>query len=171
MKKMTYNLTNLKKIAAALSAAGLSGNTLFLALSQVAHETGGFNDKKITTHNNPAGITWINKKTIQLNATKGNPLPEAPKYHYAKFATLKDWANDFIRIVGKKLRSATSPADYAAKLKAGKYYTDTVKNYSKALEGHFKKVTQGAQKEKGHKMPLSILLIIAVAIFLYKSRR
>ncbi len=166
---MTYNLDNLKKIATALNAAGLKGNTLYLALAQVAHETGGFNDKKITTHNNPAGITWINKKTIQLNATKGNPLPEAPKYHYAKFATLKDWANDYLRIVGKKLRSATSPADYATKLKSGKYYTDTVKNYSKALDGHFKKITTGVQKESGHKVSFPIVVIIGIALFIFAT--
>jgi hypothetical protein len=168
---MTYNLTNLKKIAAALTAAGLSGNTLLLALAQVAHETGGFNDKKITTHNNPAGITWINKKTIQINATKGNALPEAPKYHYAKFATLKDWANDFMRIVGKKLRSASSATDYATKLKAGGYYTDTIKNYSKALEGHFKKVTQSSQATNKKESPAPIVIIIGLVILLYISHR
>ena len=164
---MTYNLTNLRKISAALTAAGLSGNTLLLALAQVAHETGGYNDKKIDTHNNPAGIIYINKKTIQINATKGNPLPEAPKYHYAKFATLKDWANDFIRIVGKKLRSATTAEDYATKLKAGRYYTDTLKNYSNALKGHLKKISTGIQKAEKDKPAAPILFIIGFAVLAY----
>ena len=116
------NIDNARKVAAALSAAGLSGNTLVMALAQVAHETAGFKDSKIITHNNASGITFANNPKKQLNATKGNPLPESPKYNYAKFGTLNDWAKDYLRIVGSSLKKSTDSAQYALRLANQKYY-------------------------------------------------
>ena len=163
------NQDNLKKVAAALSNAGLSGNTLVLALAQVAHETGGFNNAKITTHNNASGITFINKPTKQLNATKGNPLPEAPKYNYAKFATLNDWAKDYLRLVGKSLKNSPDSNSYALKLADQKYYEvssrypNAIKNYSAGLANWYSKL----QKTTIPTATKSIIPLAIVAIALY----
>lgn len=160
------NQDNLKKVAAALSNAGLSGNSLVLALAQVAHETGGFNNAKITTHNNASGITFINNSKKQPNATRGNPLPEAPKYNYAKFATLNDWANDYLRLVGNNLKKSADTAQYALRLAKQKYYEvsprfpDAIKNYSAGLANWYSKLQKTIpQTTTGGILPLAILAI------------
>lgn len=163
------NQDNLKKVAAALSNAGLSGNSLVLALAQVAHETGGFNNAKIATHNNASGITFINNPKKQPNATRGNPLPEAPKYNYAKFATLNDWAKDYLRLVGNNLKKSTDTAQFALKLADQKYYEvsprypNAIKNYSAGLSNWYAKL----QKTIPTTTTISIIPLAIVAISLY----
>ena len=138
-KEVKININNFNAIKKALMNAGLTGNKLLLALAQVGHETGGYTNEKIKTHNNASGITFINNPTKQKNATRGNPLPEAPKYAYAKFDTLNDWANDYLRLVGKSLNSSSDPNTYAKKLASQRYYEvsarypNAVSNYTKGL--------------------------------------
>jgi hypothetical protein len=157
---MPYNLNNLSKIANALKGAGLTGNALALALAQAAHESANFNDPKIITHNNASGITWSNRAS-QKNATKGNPLPEAPKYNYARFATLTDWAKDYLRIVKKSLLSSNTPGEFATKLKEQKYYTAPLALYAKALQNQLKAVQNQISKIKPTTIPIVPLLVFA----------
>ncbi len=135
---MAYNLSNAKLVLNALIAAGAPSQVLPFLLAQVAHETGNFNSKVFTANNNASGIMFINKPLKQKNASKGLPYPKKEgKYFYANFATLKDWAVDYLRIIGKLPMQAISLPDYAAKLRARGYYTDTVQNYSNGLKTHF----------------------------------
>jgi hypothetical protein len=130
----------MKLISSALIRAGLSYSNLLLALSQIAHESGGFNNKKIQTHNNPSGITYNGQK----NATRGNVLPEtihkSKKYYYAKFNTLNDWAKYYIKLVGNSLKQSTTPKQFAENLKSQGYYQDPVGVYSDSLTSAAKNI-------------------------------
>jgi hypothetical protein len=142
----TYNKTNFFRVLKALANQGYTGKPLLLALSQTAVETNGFKDEKITSHNNPSGITFINKPTKQKNATKGRILPESPKYNYAKFNTIDDWAVDYNRLVGSAIKSSSDTTSYAQKLADKKYYEvsarypNAVANYSRNLQFHLKNI-------------------------------
>ena len=150
---MEYNLNNLKKIAFALQKAGATGKEFVFLLCQVGHETGDFASNVFLTHTNASGITWANKP-YQLNATKGEPLKENPKYHYARFKTLKDWAVDFRRITRKSTTQAGSLAEYAALLKQQKYYRDPVEVYANGLQNAFKKLSVIYTKLTGNTLVL-----------------
>lgn len=147
---MSYNIENAKKVLVALVQAGAKPSMLPLLMSQVAVETGNFDSNQFRINNNASGITYSTSGR-QKNASRGNPLPikEQPlvggkrviKYYYAKFPTLKDWAVDYLRIVNRSVTTATDVVDYAKKLKAQRYYADTLENYIKAIQGHFKRLT------------------------------
>lgn len=145
-KKVVYNKANFLKIMKALANQGYSGKSLLLALAQSAVETSGFKDDKITSHNNPSGITFSNNPTRQKNATRGRKLPESPKYNYAKFNTLDDWAVDYNRIVGKSMKASTDSASYAKNLANQSYYEvsarypNAIKDYTANLDFHLKNI-------------------------------
>lgn len=166
------NQDNLKKVAAALSNAGLSGNTLVLALAQVAHETAGFNNQKIATHNNASGIVFANNPKKQLNATRGNPLPEAPKYNYAKFATLTDWAKDYLRIVGTNLKKSADTSQYALRLANQKYYEvsprypNAIKNYSAGLANWYSKLQKSIPSTTTTAATILPFAIVLISLYL-----
>lgn len=135
---MAYNLNNAKRVLNALINAGANPVIIPFLMAQIAHETGDFDSKVFRENNNASGIMFINKSK-QKNATKGNAFPSKEGNHfYANFATLKDWAVDYLRIIGNTPQKATSLNDYAQKLKNNGYYTDTVSNYANALNAHFK---------------------------------
>lgn len=146
---MSYNIDNAKKVLVALVQAGAKPSMLPLLMSQVAVETGDFDSNQFRINNNASGITFSTSGK-QKNATRGNPLPmrEQPivngkrviKYYYAKFPTLKDWAIDYLRIVNRSVTTATDVVDYAKKLKAQRYYADTLQNYIRAIQGHFERL-------------------------------
>jgi len=169
----SYNPNNANLVAASLQKAGLSGNKLSLALAQVAHETGGFTNAKIKTHNNASGITFINNPTKQKNAKQGNPLPESPKYHYAKFDTLDDWAKDYLRIVGSALNSSSSADEYAKKLAAKKYYEvssrypNAVANYSKNLQYWANKIKVGVSDHP----VIAVIPVLIIGVILYLIKK
>lgn len=150
MAKATYNKDNFFKILKALVSVGYTGKDLLFALAQSAHETSGFTNDKITSHNNPSGITFANNPSKQKNATQGRVLPEwkdkPKKYYYAKFNTLNDWAVDYNRIIGKALKSSADTTTYAQNLaKQGYYevssrYPKAIQNYSDGLLFHLKNI-------------------------------
>jgi len=136
---MAYNSSNAKLVLNALISAGAPAQVLPFLMSQVAHETGNFNSRVMKANNNASGIMFINKPLKQKNATRGLPYPKKEgKYWYANFASLTDWARDYLRIVGKLPMQAVSLPDYAAKLRQRGYYTDSLSNYTKGLKIHFK---------------------------------
>jgi len=138
---MSYPIDRVKKIIAALRAAGAKEQTIPYLLAQCAHETGAFKSNVFNTDTNASGIMFINKPTKQKNATRGSKYPaNEGKYNYARFATLKDWAVDYLRILGNTAASSKNLTDFAAKLKARKYYTDSVNNYANGLKAHTKQL-------------------------------
>lgn len=143
---MAYNVNNAKQVLAALMAAGASPTVVPFLLSQVAHETGNFDSRVYRENNNASGIMFINNPTRQKNASRGRafpqrewPSPTRPLY-YANFATLKDWAIDYLRIIGKTPQTATNLTQYATLLKNRGYYTAPLADYAKALNVHYTKL-------------------------------
>jgi len=124
----------------ALVAAGCPAAFLPLALAQAAVETAGFNSNVSATDNNLSGIMYIGKPSVQKNAVQGSAFPpnESKTAHYARFASVQDWAVDYLRILsidkgaGRPIDS-TNTADLAATLKANGYYTATQSSYAAAL--------------------------------------
>lgn len=120
----------------------LNDKQRLFALAQLLHETGNkFNTGIARADNNFTGIKWINKP--YQNATRGSLAPaservkplSAPINYYAHFANTAAWAKDYARILnsGSKPLQANNIADFAARLKRNKYYTDSVSNYAKGL--------------------------------------
>lgn len=143
---MAYNIPNAQKVMQALAAAGAAPTIMPFLMAQVAHETGTFNSRVLVENNNASGIMFINNPTRQRNATRGRafprnewPAPNKPLY-YANFATLKDWAVDYLRIVGKTPQTAKNLTQYATLLKNRGYYTAPLAAYAKALEVHYNKL-------------------------------
>jgi hypothetical protein len=147
--------------------AGLvPANVLPYIVAMVAHETGDFKSKLLYDHNNATGITFANKPALQKNATKGRPLPEAPAYNYAKFATLKDWAVDYIRLLNKgknKPLAATTVEDFINRLKANSYFSATVESYLTGVKKFMKKYSKLTPATTGGAVAL-ILVLVAVAL-------
>ena len=132
-----YPKETVLQIIAALRAAGAPSTAIPFMLAQIAHETNGFKSAVFKRDNNASGIMYINKPLRQKNAVRGGKYPaNEGKYFYAKFATLKDWAIDYLRIIGKTVAQSTTLLDFATKLRAKKYYTDSIANYSKGLKYH-----------------------------------
>lgn len=130
-----------------LKAAGFKEPQLNFALASLLHETGIFSKKQSLTekNNNYSGIKWINASR-QKNATKGQPVPPSerdtinpnnPLNYYAKFASIQDWANDYKRITstfGFKPILATSPEDWAHRLKLNSYFGGSESVYLSAIK-------------------------------------
>lgn len=164
-----YNISNAKKVIAALIAAGASPTVLPFLICQVAHETGDFDSRVFRQNNNASGIMWINKPLKQKNAKKGLAYPSREgRYFYAHFATLKDWAIDYLRVIGRTPQSAKNLTDYANKLRARGYYTDTSTNYARALESHRKKLIKAGLLSKpqtgGSAGIIAVIAVIAVGL-------
>jgi hypothetical protein len=170
-----YNIANAKKIIKALIEAGASPTILPFLICQVAHETGDFDSRVFRLNKNASGIMFINKPLKQKNASKGLAYPSREgRYFYANFATLKDWAIDYLRVIGRTPQSAKNLTDYANKLRARGYYTDTASNYAKALESHRKQLIKAGLLSKPQTADLGAggiiaVLIVAVGLFLIKS--
>jgi IS1 family transposase len=166
---MSINIENGKKIYKALKSAGANNTLMPILMAQVAHETGGFNSKVLQSDNNASGIMFINEPK-QKNATRGKsfPIKESKTAHYARFNTLKDWAIDFLRIIGKTPKTATSLTDYAQKLKARRYYTADTTLYAKALiswDKQLKKLDLYTTESNNLKLILPISIILGIFAF------
>jgi hypothetical protein len=109
-------------------------------VAQVAYETGDFKSKLLKDHNNASGIVYTGRAS-QKNAVKGRPLPEDGRYFYAKFATLNDWAKDYMRVLNLKAKpiQATSADDFITRLKSNGYFTAPVELYKKGFDKYLKK--------------------------------
>lgn len=166
---MKYNFENGKKIVAALLQAGAKQNALPFMLAQIAHETGGFNSRVFNSDNNASGIMFINKPARQKNATKGGTFPKKEgKYYYAHFATLKDWAVDYLRIIGNLASTSSTLLGFATSLRNKGYYTDTISNYSNGLKFHIKNVASllnSNDHTPSNNLPLIVGGLILLAYF------
>jgi hypothetical protein len=170
---MAYNTANAQRVLQALSAAGASPTVIPFLMAQVAHETGNFDSRVFRENNNASGIMFINKPN-QKNATRGRafprnewPAPNRPLY-YAHFLTLKDWAVDFLRIVGKTPQTATNLTQYATLLKNRGYYTAPLSAYAAALNSHYNKLKKAGLLDKITATGANILpLLIGFAFVAY----
>lgn len=166
---MKVNKINANKITKALIQAGAPIKSLPYILAQVSHETAGFNSKILITDNNASGIIYINKPTKQKNASKGSPFPKKEgQYNYARFATLKDWAKDYLRIIGTAAASAKSLPQFAQSLKNKGFYTDSVQNYSNGLKYNAAALTKAGIFKTAKNNGLYIAAALIGAYVLYR---
>lgn len=143
-------------------------NILPFIVAQVAHETADFKSKLLYDHNNATGITFANNKQRQKNATKGRPLPEDPRYNYAKFDSIKDWAVDYIRLINRgqnKPLNALTVDEYIERLKANNFFTATVESYKAGVKRYLKKYENIKPTKEGAGL---LLLLIGAAFLLLK---
>ena len=136
------NVEELKKL---LLSVGFPASNIDLFVAQILHETGGKIDSKLEMEgNNLTGIKYIGK-SYQRNAQAGVLSPEGNRY--AKFATLKDWAKDYKRILSlgaEKPLHATNVVDFVARLKNNAYFTDNGKNYLSGVSRHYSSLNNQA---------------------------
>ena len=134
------NLESIKllMLQKALIKAGLKDPVLKFALAQLLFETGRFTAKSkvASENNNYSGIKYLNR-TYQ-KATRGSLAPpnervsdiNSPLNYYAKFASVDDWAKDFVRIISLQRSGnlAGKPVDsislktYIDRLALNKYF-------------------------------------------------
>lgn len=140
MDTKTASKYTAKDFANLFAGIGVPANKIAWLVAQVAHETGDFKSRLLYDHNNGSGIVFTGKKT-QKNATKGRPLPENPQYNYAIFATIKDWAIDYLRILNLKTKpiAANTPDEFVNRLKANGYFTANIDAYKKSFMKYLKK--------------------------------
>lgn len=128
------NEKQFKEVAYSLLMAGVKSTQLPFVLAQIALETGWLTSRVKSTDNNLSGIKWINKPTIQKNASKGSLSPEGD--YYAKFKTVKDWAIDMVRVLsrGANALDETTATDFVDDLITNKYFTGSKADYIKAVD-------------------------------------
>ena len=137
----------LNQVYDAMVKAGLPINAIKLAVAQVMHETGVFSGKqRATSFNNYSGITYSGTKEQLNTGAKKSPLelPEAKGVYYAQYPNAVAWAKDYIRIISRNTKpiQASTPADFAYRLKQNKYYTDTLENYTKNITFYYNFLTK-----------------------------
>lgn len=111
-------------------------NVLQFATLQVMFETNGLKSHVSQADNNLSGIIFLNKPSVQLNATQGTKRPASEGGYYAHFKTQADWAKDFVRIlsIGKQPPiKATTLRDFVDRLKANHYFTANADLYYRGL--------------------------------------
>lgn len=124
--------------AMAQSVAAKTGIPAELIYGQLYHESGGFNSQLARENNNFGGLTQVefngedNKQPDGSNYYMKFDSPEKFADYYAKY--LKKYAEDGIL-------EAKTPEEYAAALKRGGYYTDSVENYTAGIKGGMSKYT------------------------------
>lgn len=119
--------------AVILKEQGKPMSQLRLLMLQAAHETGGFKSR-LSTANNLSGIKYRPKTAILGESNSGILSPEGD--YYSKFDSIDSWARRHYQIVNRgtnKPIDAQTIQDFAARLKANKYFTDTLTNYTKGL--------------------------------------
>ena len=127
-----------KKVFSALNTLPLSKTSLKLLLSQVLNETGVFSSLThvFDLNNNASGIIYTGSPGQKANgATKGSKRMSIEGGYYAKFDTLNNWAKEYYRILNKGAMplKATSPEDFATRLKQNGYFTAPLSDYKKNL--------------------------------------
>jgi hypothetical protein len=164
-KKQTTTETTAAEFARIFTGLGAPAAAVPYMVAQTAYETGDFKSKLLKDHNNASGIVWTGKAT-QKNAIKGRPLPEDPRYFYAKFDTLQDWARDYIRVLNLKTKpiQATTPEDFVKRLKANGYFSAPLEQYKKGFDKYLTKYGKIAAPSIG----IIVLLIGAAYLFLLK---
>jgi hypothetical protein len=146
-------------LLSALNDIGADPKKLPLLMRQTAHESGGFKSR-VSSVNNLTGIKWAPKSAIKGEFDSGIKSPEGN--NYSGFTDLNAWAKRYVQIINrgpKKPIEATTVTDFAERLKANKYYTDTLANYTKAL------LSWGPQIDK-LAAPITVSAVVVLLIIL-----
>ncbi|QDR80243.1 glucosaminidase domain-containing protein [Sporomusa termitida] len=124
--------------AMAQSVAAKTGIPAELIYGQLYHESGGFNSQLARENNNFGGLTQV-----EFNG-EDNKQPDGSNY-YMKFDNPEKFADYYANYLKKYaedgILEAKTPEEYAAALKRGGYYTDSVENYTAGIKGGMSKYT------------------------------
>jgi len=160
---------------------GVNSDAIPFIVSQIAFETNYFSSNSFLKDHNPAGITWnINYKTrpgTSIGISRGR---EGGNYvHFDDYTT---GSKDMIRILSKqsiygKPIDATDIIDFAQRLKANNYFTDSITVYAGGLRSINKRLDEYADltalaKKKSNltmaALPLVIIGLIAGTLLFKK---
>lgn len=130
-------------ISQALDTAGAPAASKPFIMSQVAYETGGFMSGVSQTDNNYSGIKYSPSANGDI-ASMGLQSPEGN--HYAHYDDPSLWAQDYLRIISMNRGQgapidANSIEDYASRLQANGYFTDTLSNYLGGLKSYYNTIS------------------------------
>jgi len=106
-------------IGQAKTAAAISGIPWEWIYAQWAHETGGYTSDVLLEYNNAGGLMRSDLQDYMTFPTVG--------------AFTDYWANYIKLYAPDGVYDATTPDEYAAKIRSGGYYTDTLANYQKGM--------------------------------------
>jgi hypothetical protein len=142
----TQKVNTFRNIQDLLTRNGVPQPVAGWAAAAVFHETGDLTSRVSKADKNYSGIKWINKP--YQPATKGGPAPRNEGGgNYARYKSTVDWAKDYARILklspGRPYQ-ATSIPDFAARLKANKYFTDNPVSYARGVQSFYNKYTAPA---------------------------
>ena len=109
---------------AAQESARISGLNAEFIYSQWVHETDGFTSSLCEEYNNLGGVTQT--------SVNNTPQPDG-QYYYMQFGSVEEYAEYFGRYLRlyeeNGIYEATDIESYAAALKDGGYFGDTLENY------------------------------------------
>jgi uncharacterized FlgJ-related protein len=129
---METEKATLEGLASRLKAR-LGYDKALLCMSQILHEVGG-KLSPLARVNNFSGIVYVKQRYAKDSGIK---QPDG-SYNYAKYDSVEDYINDYLRIVGKSVNAATSLEDFGRKLKAQRYYGADVVAYIKGMTNFYK---------------------------------
>ena len=142
-------------------------------IAQMILETGYFTNTSFIKDRNPGGITWNQNYLKRLGTSKGSarPLKEGGVYvHFDNFDTA---IKDYLRIINKSPGlpvSATSPADFAHRLKINNYYKAAESDYVNTINSVYNRINENvniaALLKKKSSLNMAGLPLIFAGLFL-----
>jgi flagellum-specific peptidoglycan hydrolase FlgJ len=112
-------------------------------ISKMILETNWFLSKAFNQNNNPGGITWDNNYLKRAGTSIGIKRPASEGGNYVHFINLDTAVKDYIRIIsrlpGEPIK-ATSPTDFAHRLKLNGYYKATEDSYTNTINSVYNRL-------------------------------
>jgi len=112
-------------------------------ISKMILETNWFLSTAFKKNNNPGGITWNNNYLKRSGTSIGIKRPASEGGNYVHFINLDTAVKDYIRIIsqspGEPIK-ATSPTDFAHRLKLNGYYKATEDSYTNTINSVYNRL-------------------------------
>jgi flagellum-specific peptidoglycan hydrolase FlgJ len=112
-------------------------------ISKMILETNWFLSTAFKKNNNPGGITWDNNYLRRAGTSIGIKRPASEGGNYVHFINLDTAVKDYIRIIsrspGEPIK-ATSPTDFAHRLKLNGYYKATEDSYTNTINSVYNRL-------------------------------
>jgi hypothetical protein len=112
-------------------------------ISKMILETNWFLSKAFHLNNNPGGITWNSNYLKRAGCSIGRKRPASEGGNYVNFINLDTGVKDYIRIISAKPGEpikATSPTDFAHRLKINGYYKATEESYTNTINSVYNRL-------------------------------
>lgn len=150
---------------------GVKSDVIPFIVSQIAFETNWFSSNAFKIDHNPAGITW----NINYKSRPGTAIGIARREggNYVHFNNYTTGAKDMIRILSKsstygKPIDAIDIIDFAQRLKANNYYTDSITTYSAGIKSINNRLDQWANltalSKKKNSLTMAALPMVLIGL-------